>query len=100
MRTLRFEGAVAALGLSAVSNPFRDRLALTISLPGGLAGTLAQFSLTDAAGRVMSALRLATLPAGASEAVMPDAAKLSSGAYFVQLVLPGQPTQHLKVVKE
>lgn len=100
VRTPRFEEAATALGVSAVPNPFRDRLARTISLPAGLAGASDLLSLTDTAGRVVSAQRLAILPAGASEVAMPDAAKLSSGVYFVRLVLSGQPIQHLKVVKE
>ena len=82
VRTPRFEEAATALGMSAVPNPFRDRLALTISLPAGLAGASALLSLTDAAGRVIGAQRLAILSAGASEVAMPDAAKRSSGVYF------------------
>ena len=100
VRTVRFEGEVAALGLSAAPNPFRERLALTITLPASLAGQALELRLTDAAGRVLSTQRLAGLAAGSSEVLVPEAAHLSTGLYFVQLVAPGQPTQHLKVMKE
>ena len=101
VRTLRFEGeATAVLGLRAAPNPFHERLALTLTLPAYLAGTSAQLRLTDAAGRTLSVQHLEALPAGISEVLLPEAATLSSGVYFVELDLPGQPAQHLKVVKE
>ena len=92
VRTSRFEEAATALGMSAVPNPFRDRLDLTISLPAGLAGASALLSLTDAAGRVIGAQRLAILPAGASEVATPDAAKRSSGVYFCDWSCPASPS--------
>ena len=62
VRTVRFDGAAGVLRLTAAPNLFRERLTLTVELPG-LAG-------------------------------------LASGVYFVHLAVPGQPTQHLKAVKE
>ncbi|MBO2012460.1 beta strand repeat-containing protein [Hymenobacter negativus] len=100
IRTLRFEGEATVLSLSAAPNPFRERLTLAIMRPAGLVGTAAQLRLTDAAGRTLSLQHLEALPAGPSEATLPEAAKLSSGVYFVELAVPGQPSQHLKVVKE
>ena len=39
-------------------------------------------------------------PAGPSQLELPGLAGLASGVYFVHLAGPGQPTQHLKAVKE
>lgn len=97
VRTLRFEGE-ATLTFTAAPNPFRDHLTLTVALPAGSAA--AELSLTDAAGRTLLKQATPALMAGSNQLEVPGLAKLASGVYFVQLVVPGQPTQHLKVVKE
>ena len=70
---------------------------LTVELPAGLAAAPARLSLTDAAGRTLLAQLTPALPAGPSQLELPG---LASGVYFVHLAVPGQPIQHLKVVKE
>ena len=99
VRTLRFEGKDAR-SFTAAPNPFRERLTLTVELPAGLVAAPALLSLTDAAGRSLLTQRTPALPAGTSQLELPDLAPLASGVYFVHLAVPGQPVQHLKVVKE
>ena len=98
--TVRFAGAAGGLRLTAAPNPFRERLTLTVELPAGLAAAPARLSLTDAAGRTLLAQPTPALPAGPSQLELPGLAGLASGVYFVHLAVPGQPIQHLKVVKE
>ncbi|MBU6120607.1 beta strand repeat-containing protein [Hymenobacter siberiensis] len=99
VRILRFEGKDAR-SFTAAPNPFRERLTLTVELPAGLVAAPALLSLTDAAGRSLLTQRTPALPAGTSQLELPDLAPLASGVYFVHLAVPGQPVQHLKVVKE
>ena len=99
VRTVRFDGE-PTWHLMAAPNPFRERLMLSVELPVGVAVALAQLSLTDAAGRTLLKQLTPALPAGLSQIELSNLAKLASGVYFVHLAVPGQPTQHLKVVKE
>ena len=98
VRNVRFD-AGSALHLAAAPNPFQDRLTLTVDLPTEATGP-AKLSLTDAAGRTLLAQSTPVLLAGQSQLELPGLGKLASGVYFVHLALPGQPAQHLKVVKE
>ncbi|MDO7850023.1 hypothetical protein [Hymenobacter convexus] len=101
VRTVRFDAEAApALQLRAAPNPFRNQLALVLTLPTGMAAAPAQLRLTDAAGRLVLALPTAALAAGENQLAPLDLHELASGVYFVQLAFPGQPAQHLKVVKE
>ena len=99
VRTVRFDGE-PTVHLMAAPNPFQERLTLSVELPSGAEAAPAQLSLTDAAGRTLLQLLTPALPAGLSQLELPNLAKLASGVYLVHLAVPGQPTQHLKVVKE
>ena len=99
VRTLRFDGETAQ-SLTAAPNPFHDQLTLTVVLPASPVAASAEISLTDAAGRTLLTQRLPALPAGTSQLEVPNLAKLASGVYILHLAVPGQTTQHLKVVKE
>ncbi|GAB3874242.1 hypothetical protein GCM10028824_27180 [Hymenobacter segetis] len=102
VRTVTFGTSEAtALRLTAAPNPFRQSLTLTVDVPLGTAAAPAQLTLTDAAGRTLLKQGTATLQAGTNKVELPEElASLASGVYFVHLALPGQPAQHLKVVKE
>ncbi|MBH8568456.1 hypothetical protein KB206_06165 [Microvirga sp. STS02] len=101
VRALTFgPGEATALRLTAAPNPFRQVLTLTVDVPLGTAAAPAQLTLTDAAGRALLKQGTATLVAGPNTVELPELAGLASGVYFVHLALPGQPAQHLKVVKE
>ena len=99
VRTVRFDGE-SVLHLTAAPNPFKERLTLTVELPVGAAAAPAQLSLTDAVGRTLLKQLTPALAAGLSQLELTDLAKLASGVYFVNLTVPGQTIQHLKVVKE
>ncbi|GAB3852395.1 hypothetical protein GCM10028822_20030 [Hymenobacter terrigena] len=101
VRTVTFGPAEApALRLTAAPNPFRQSLTLTVDVPLGTAFTPAQLTLTDAAGRSLLKQGTASLLPGTNKVELLELASLASGVYFVHLALPGQPAQHLKVVKE
>lgn len=101
VRSVRFEGdAVAGVRLLATPVPFHESLTLTVQLPAGTTATSAQVLLTDAAGRTVLTVPGQLLSAGENQLPALDLHTLASGVYIVHLALPGQPTQHLKVVKE
>ncbi|MBD2722814.1 BNR-repeat neuraminidase N-terminal domain-containing protein [Hymenobacter armeniacus] len=100
VRTVRFESEAApALLLTGVPNPFAHGLTLRVELPVGTPAAAAQLRVTDAAGRLVLATATPVLAAGLSQLPL-DLRGQASGVYFVQLAFPGQPAQHLRVVKE
>ena len=97
VRSVRFAGE-AAVSLTATPNPFGESLLMRLSLPE--AAPAGEVRLSDMTGRVVRRQATAALPAGASQVEVPGLAGLASGVYFVQLRVPGQPTQHLRVVRQ
>jgi hypothetical protein len=97
VRSVRFAGE-AGPALLATPNPFDESLVLRLNLPD--AAPAAEVRLRDVTGRVVRRQATAALPAGASQVEVPGLAGLAGGVYFVQLLVPGQPTQHLRVVRQ
>lgn len=96
VHTVQFEG-LAAVSFAATPNPFGGSLTLRLELPQ--ASPTATLTLTDALGRVVLHHDLGALPAGVSQAALPQASQLPAGVYVARLVL-ATGTQLTKVVKE
>lgn len=77
VRTVQFDALVAA-SLAATPNPFSSSLTLRLELPQ--ASPTGMLTLTDALGRVVLHQDLGALPAGASQAALPQASGRVRGA--------------------